>query len=91
MAFKPIQIEKEINGKKFIAQFSGVSMIYRFNDETEGKLQKQAEFIFKNVIVEPRVDDIDEFFGTDIEYQNEVLDFAGKVMRADRELFPDKK
>lgn len=91
MAFKPIQFKKEINGKEFVAQFSGVSMIYKFNDETEGKLQKQAEFIFKNVIVEPRIDDVDEFFGTDIEYQNEVLDFAGKVMRADKSLFPDKK
>lgn len=91
MAFKPLQIEKEIRGTKFVAQFTGVSALYDFNDETQGKLRKQAEYLFKNVIVQPRIDDIDEFFGTNIDYQNEVLEFAGKVLRADKEFFPDKK
>lgn len=91
MAFKPEIREKEIGGVVYKAQFSGVSMLYRMNDECDGKLQKQAEFIFKHVIVEPRIDDIDDYFGTDVELQNEVIEFAGKVMRADAEYFPDKK
>ena len=88
MAFKPITKEKEIKGKKDVAQFNGVSTLFKFNDETDGKLEKQAQFIFKNVLVEPKIDDPDEFFGTDVELMNEVVAFCSAVMRGDAEYFP---
>lgn len=88
MAFKPITKEKEIKGKKYIAQFNGVSTLFKFNDETDGKLEKQALYIFKNVLVEPKIDDPDEYFGTDVELMNEVVAFCSAVMRGDAEYFP---
>ena len=90
MAFKPITIEKTIKGKKYIAQFNGVSTMFRANDESEGKAEKMADFLFKNVLVEPQITDKDEFFGTDVALMDEVIEFAGDVMRADPKYFRDK-
>lgn len=89
MAFKPIVIEKEIRGKIYKAQFNGVSTMYRANDETDGKTIKLARFIFDNVLVDPKITDIDEYFGTDVSLMNEVIEFAADVMRADEKYFPD--
>lgn len=88
MAFKPITKEKEIKGKKYVAQFNGVSTLFSFNDETDGKLAKQAQFIFDNVLVSPKISDPDEYFGTDVELMNEVVAFCSAVMRGDAEYFP---
>ena len=88
MAFKPVVIEKEINGKVFKAQFNGVSTMYRAQDESEGKAAKMTEFLFKNVLVEPKIKDIDEFFGTNVKMMNEVIEFAADVMNADEKYFP---
>lgn len=88
MAFKPILIEKEINGEIFKAQFNGFSALLDARQETEGSEKKAAEYIFKNVIVEPKIKDIDEFFGTNMELFSEVLAFGGEVMAADEKYFP---
>lgn len=89
MAFKPIVIEKEIKGTVYKAQFNGVSTMYRANDETEGKAMKLAQFLFENVLVEPKINDVDEYFGTDVDLMSEVTEFAAEVMRADEKYFPD--
>lgn len=91
MAFKPISVTETINGVKFVAQYNGVSMINRFTDETQGRNTDACEFLFKHVLVEPKIDDIDEFFGTNTKYMNKVIDFCGKVMNADPQYFPDNK
>lgn len=91
MAFKPITVTEEINGVKYTAQYSGVSMINRFNDETEGKNAAAVDFLFKYILVEPQIKDIDEYFGTNTKYMNKVIDFLGKVMNADPQYFPDNK
>lgn len=88
MAFKPIVIEKEINGEIFKAQFNGFSALLDAREETSGSERKAAEYIFKNVIVEPKIKDIDEFFGTDLDFFSEVLAFGGEVMSADEKYFP---
>lgn len=88
MAFKPITKEKVINGKKYVAQFNGVSSLFKFNDETDGKLAKQAQYIFDNVLVEPKIKDPDEYFGTNVTLMNEVVAFCSAVMRGDAEYFP---
>ena len=91
MAFKPIAIEKEIKGRIFKAQFNGFSALLDARQETEGSEKKAAEYIFKNVIVEPKIGDIDEFFGTDMTLFSEVLAFGGEVMAADEKYFPKTK
>lgn len=89
MAFKPVVIEKEIKGVVYKAQFNGVSTMFRANDETDGKATKMARFLFDNVLVEPKIDDVDEYFGTDVALMNEVTEFASDVMKADKKYFPD--
>lgn len=93
MAFKPITVEKEIKGKKYVAQFGGASMLYRFNDETEGKSTLARDFLLKHVLVEPKIlpDEWDEYIGTDIDLMNEITEFLGAVIRADSEYFPKTK
>lgn len=88
MAFKPISVEKEINGTKFIAQFNGVSAMLDATNEADGDNKKMVEYLFKNVLVEPKIDDMDEYFATDVDFMNEVVSFASAVMRADEEYFP---
>lgn len=62
-------VEKEINGRKIVAQFSGISTSARAADETyidgsdKTSLEKYAEFIFEHVIVEPKLSIKD--FGAD--------------------------
>ncbi len=89
--FKPITVTEEIDGKKYTAQYSGVSMINRFNDETEGKSGAAVDFLFKYILVEPKIADIDEYFGTNTKHLNAVIEFLGKVMNADTQYFPDNK
>ena len=58
---------KEINGKKYTAQFNGLSCALRAVDSTyiEGtnntSVEKMADYIFQNVIVEPKGLTIDDF------------------------------
>lgn len=91
MAFKPIVIEKEIDGITYKAQFNGVTETYRLNEACGDKSTKIAEYLFENIIVEPKIkpDEIDEYFGTNYEHMNSVIEFAQKVMQADKEYFPN--
>ena len=80
-------VEKEINGKKYVAQFNGLSCALKAVDQSyiEGSSNisshKMAEYLFKNVIVEPSGLTIDDFDNMD-EF-NEVTNFARKVMQGD--------
>ena len=59
-------VTKEINGKKYIAQFNGVSAALRAVDNsyidgtTNTSVEKLARYLFEHVIVDPKVD-IDDF------------------------------
>lgn len=91
MAFKPITKEKEINGVKFIAQFNGISMREEIGYLSSENVRKVAPYLFENVLVEPKIADVDEFFGTDAVYYDEVTSFLLAVGRADPEYFPRPK
>lgn len=81
---KTYTVEKEIYGKKYIAQFSGLSLALRYVDETYidgtniSSLQKQIDFLFKYVIVEPKNLTVDDF--DDSKALNEVMQFGRGVM-----------
>lgn len=75
--------EKEINGKKYIAQFNGLSAAIQAIDNSyvEGtqntSIEKLTKYILQNVIVEPKVT-IDDF--ETMEELNEVIRFGRSVM-----------
>lgn len=85
------QVKKEINGTEYVAQFSGISTALKAVDASyiEGtsntSLEKLAEYLFENIIVEPKgltpdsFDSLDEF--------NKVVAFANSVMKGE---FRDK-
>ena len=60
-------VEKEINGTKYVAQFSGISAALRAVDQSyiEGtnttSTEKLAEYLFKYILVEPAGMTIDDF------------------------------
>lgn len=89
MAFKPIVVEKEIKGRVFKAQFNGISAYLDARSETSGNERKAAEYIFENVIVDPVIGDMDDFFGRDTELFAEVLAFGGGVLAGEDEYFPE--
>ena len=81
-------VEKEINGKKYVAQFNGLSCAlkavdqsYISDDSSNVSAYKMAEYLFKNVIVEPSGLTIDDF--DSMAEFNEVTNFARKVMQGD--------
>lgn len=80
-------VDKEINGKKYTAQFNGISAALQAVDDSyiEGSSNtstiKMAEYLFKHVIVEPKGLSIDDFDSMD-EF-NEVTQFARKVMQGE--------
>lgn len=92
MANKFYTVDKEIDGTKYTAQFSGLSLALRAVDESyiDGtnttSIEKLANFLFKYVIVEPKGLSIDDF--EDMNSLNEVIAFAREVMSGD---FREKK
>lgn len=82
---KIYQVEKEINGVKYIAQFGGLSVALKAVDASyiEGtsntSTEKMAEYLFKHVIVEPQNLTVDDF--ETMEDFNEVISFARGVMQ----------
>lgn len=78
-------VKKEINGKEYTAQFSGLSCALKAVDSTylEDKnvtsTEKMAEYLFKNIIVEPAGLTVDDF--DNIDEFNEVVKFAREVMQ----------
>lgn len=83
MANKFYTVEKEINGKKYTAQFNGLSAAMKAVDNSyiEGtqntSVEKLAKYILENVIVEPKVS-IDDF--ETLEELNSVIRFGRAVM-----------
>lgn len=89
MAFTPVVKEKEILGKVYKAQFSGFSALLKAQSEIGDDSEKLANYVFKTVIVSPKIADIDEHCGTNAKLFSEILDFGSKVMGADPEYFPE--
>ena len=85
-------VNKKINGKDYTAQFQGMSFALKAIDAcyidgtTTTSLEKLADYLFKNIIVEPNDLSIDDFDSMD--ELNEVITFAREVMQGD---FRDKK
>lgn len=79
------QARKTINGVEYVAQFNGLSNALRAVDSsyiensTNTSVEKLAEYIFKNVIVEPQGLEIDDF--ETMEELNEVVAFGRDVMQ----------
>lgn len=92
MANKFYTVEKEINGTKYVAQFSGISAALRAVDQSyiEGtsntSTEKLAEYLFKYILVEPAGMTIDDF--EDLETFNEVVTFCRETMQGS---FRDQK
>ncbi len=88
---KSYTIEKEINGKKYVAQFAGLSVALNAVDScyidggSNISTIKMAKYLFDNVIVEPKGLTTDDF--ESMEELNEVTDFAREVMQGN---FRDK-
>lgn len=80
-------VKKEINGKEYVAQFSGLSVALRAVDESylEGSsntsMEKLAEYLFQHVIVEPKNLTVDDF--ESMEDFNAVVKFANSVMKGE--------
>ena len=78
-------VEKEINGTKYVAQFNGLSCALRAVDQSyiEGtqntSVELMANYILKNVIVEPAGLTIDDF--ETMEEFNEVTNWGREVMQ----------
>ena len=78
--------EKEINGTKYVAQFSGLSSAMRAidasyidNTSTNVSILKISKYVFENVIVEPAGLSADDF--DSMEELNEVVKFGMDVMQ----------
>lgn len=77
-------VEKEIKGKKYKAQFSGISTALRAVDESyidgtaNTSTDKLSRFLFEHIIVEPKGLTADDF--DTLEEFNEVTEFAREVM-----------
>lgn len=91
MAKNTYTVEKEINGKKYIAQFNGISAALEAVDNcyisgTQNiSAAKMAKYLFEHVIVEPKGLTADDFESLD--ELNAVTDFAREVMQGN---FRDK-
>ncbi|MBC5711002.1 hypothetical protein H8S75_23985 [Hungatella sp. L12] len=79
------QVEKEINGTKYIAQFSGISAALRAADSShmEGSeaisAEKYGQYILEHIIVEPKGLTADDF--DSLEDYNAVTSWGRDVMQ----------
>lgn len=78
--------EKEINGKKYVAQFNGLSSALKAIDESHIDnnssniaISKIAPYVLENVIVDPANLTVDDF--DTIEELNDVITFGMEVMQ----------
>lgn len=92
MANKFYTVKKKIGKTTYTAQFNGLAAALKAVDDTyiEGSANtstlKFAEYLFENVIVEPKGLTVDDF--ESMEEFNEVTTWARKVMQGE---FRDKK
>lgn len=92
------QVEKEINGVKYVAQFGGVQLAaealdqcYISENSSNISSVKMSEFLFKHIIVEPKGLSFDDF--ETVEEMNAVTSFARDVMQGkfrDQQAKPNK-
>lgn len=86
-------VEKEINGIKYVAQFSGISTALRAADSTrlEGSegvsAEKYGQYILDHIIVEPKGLTADDF--ETLEEYNEVTTWGRDVMQGKFRNKPD--
>lgn len=84
---KTYTVEKEIKGKKYTAQFNGLSAALEAVDNTyldgssNTSMVKMTDYLFENVIVEPKGLTVDDF--EDMEEMSEVVNFARRVMQGE--------
>ena len=87
MASKFYQVKKEIHGKEYIAQFSGISAALKAVDSSKiddtdvTSIEKLSNYLLENVIVEPKNLTPDDF--DSMAEFNEVIAFARGVMQGD--------
>lgn len=92
MAKNFYNVTKEINGVKYVAQFSGLSVALKAVDASyidgtnNTSMEKLSKYLFENIIVEPKNLTVDDF--ESLEDFNEVVSFARQVMQGE---FRDKK
>ena len=85
MANKFYTVKKEINGKEYVAQFSGLSSALRAVDQSyigdtrNTSIEKLSRYILEHVIVVPKGLTIDNF--DSMEEFNEVVTFGREVMQ----------
>lgn len=78
-------VTKEINGTNYVAQFNGLSSALKAVDQSyidgsqNTSVEKLANYIFANVIVEPKGLTIDDF--ESMEEFNAVVTFGREVMQ----------
>lgn len=88
---KSYLVEKEINGKKYVAQWAGLSVALQSHDDCyipgtgNISLEKRAKYLFDNVVVEPAGLTVDDF--ETLEELTAVTEFANDVMNGE---FRDK-
>lgn len=85
MAVKPYTKEKEINGKKYVAQFNGLGSALdaidnSYIDKSDRiSIRKISGYVFEHVIVEPSGLTADDF--DDLDELNAVVKFGMEVMQ----------
>lgn len=78
-------VTKKINGTDYVAQFNGLSAAIRavdqsyIDDTSNTSIEKMANYIFDNVIVEPKGLTIDDF--DTLDELNAVVGFGREVMQ----------
>lgn len=78
-------VEKEINGVKYVAQFSGLSAALKAVDDSyiDGtdnvSMIKLSEYVFNHVVVEPKGLTADDF--DNLKEFNDVMNWAQAVMQ----------
>lgn len=87
MAFKPITVKETIDGVEYTAQFNGVSAMHAAAKYAEDS-GEMSKFLFENVIVDPKISDMDEYFGVRVKHMTKVIEFASAVLQADEKYFP---
>ena len=78
-------VEKVIEGKKYVAQFSGLGTFLKALDNSyldgssNTSVMKMAEYLFEHAIVEPKGLTVDDF--KDMAEFNKVVEFARETMQ----------
>lgn len=91
MAFKPVVVSEEIDEITYKAQFNGMMSRNELAILSDSDMGKAIEYAFEHTLVEPKIDDIDEYFGTNAAHYDKVISFLIGVGTASKKYFPDDK